>query len=219
MSVALVIFCLDEVERVLVSIRSMLGIVDEMVVIDSSPPIEHGRLLHRTKTSGVKIYHVVPIGFPEPLRPFGLSKVDSDYALILDADEEITDPLKDDLRDLNEFEAYVLPRLEAGLGSYTFVFCVHLQLDSANEASISRTSEEGLDAWVSLIVSCITPTSQTTSPTKAARSVISQSKMRNARSHANIFRKRLPSDLGIGACHWISRAGWVSVPTLPSPMK
>jgi len=136
MSVALVIFCLDEVERVLVSISSMLGIVDEMVVIDSSPPIEHGRLLHRTKTSGVKIYHVVPIGFPEPLRPFGLSKVDSDYALILDADEEITDPLKDDLRDLNEFEAYVLPRLEAGLGSYTF----HLRLLRPSAVGFSKRS-------------------------------------------------------------------------------
>src|SRR5437773_5492950 len=91
MSVALAIFCLNEVERVLGGIRSMLGVVDEIVVIDSSPPVQHERLLHLTKASGVKIFHAPPIGFPEPLRPFGLSKVDSDYALILDADEEITE--------------------------------------------------------------------------------------------------------------------------------
>ncbi|HYT01152.1 MAG TPA: glycosyltransferase [Thermoplasmata archaeon] len=124
MSVAVLIFCLNEVEGVLRNIRSMQEFVDEIILVDSSSPEDHEALRSLASPYSAKIYHALPLGFPEPLRPFGLSKVESDYALILDADEEASVGLRSDLRDLHEHEAYVLPRLEEGLRSYTY----HLRL-------------------------------------------------------------------------------------------
>jgi len=124
MSVALLMFNLNEPDGIVRNLRSMQGVVDEIVIVDSSPPADHETLLRLTSPFSVKVYHVLPLGFPEPLRPFGASKVESDYALILDADEESSERLKADLRKLNSDDAYVLPRFEEQLRSYTF----HLRL-------------------------------------------------------------------------------------------
>ncbi len=124
MSVALLIFSLGEVEGVLRNIRSLREVVDEIVIVDSSPPVDYEALQSHTSRYSAKVYRALPLGFPEPLRPFGLSKVESDYTLILDADEEASDGLRSDLRGLHEYEAYVLPRFEEGLKSYTY----HLRL-------------------------------------------------------------------------------------------
>ena len=124
MSVALLMFNLSEPEGILRNLRSMQGVVDEIVIVDSSPPAEHETLLRLMSPYSVRVFHVLPLGFPEPLRPFGTSKVESDYALVLDADEEPSERLKADLRKLNTDDAYVLPRFEEQLRSYTF----HLRL-------------------------------------------------------------------------------------------
>src|SRR6267143_6931014 len=136
MSVALLIFSLNEVERVHRSIDAMRGIFDEIVLVDSSSPSDYESLHRLIVGSGVKAYRAIPMGFPEPLRPFGLSKVKSDFALILDADEEPTDRLKRDLALLNECAAYVLPRLEVELRSYTY----HLRLMRPSAVRFSRRS-------------------------------------------------------------------------------
>ncbi len=124
MSVALLMFNLNEPDGIVRNLRSMRGIVDETVIIDSSPPVDHEHLVRLTSAYSAKVYHVLPLGFPEPLRPFGTSKVESDYALILDADEEPSGRLKSDLRELDSYDAYVVPRFEEQLRSYTF----HLRL-------------------------------------------------------------------------------------------
>src|SRR6266571_6008151 len=120
MSVAVLIFCLNEVEGVLRNIRSMQEFVDEIILVDSSSPEDHEALRSLASPCSAKIYHALPLGFPEPLRPFGLSKVESDYVFMLDADEEASETLMSNLRHLRDCDAYVVPRFEEHLSSYTY---------------------------------------------------------------------------------------------------
>src|SRR5256885_9800839 len=136
MAVALLMFNLNEPEGIVRNLRSMQGVVDEIVIVDSSSPADHEALLRLTSPYSVRVFHVLPFGFPEPVRPFGTSKVESDYALVLDADEEPSERLKADLRKLNTDDAYVLPRFEEQLRSYTF----HLRLFRATAVRYRQRS-------------------------------------------------------------------------------
>jgi len=113
-------FNLDQNEGILRNIRTLRQAVDEIVVVDSSSVEQHEILVRLTREYSVRVYHVLPLGFPEPLRPFGLSKVKSDYVFMLDADEEASETLMSNLRHLRDCDAYVVPRFEEHLSSYTY---------------------------------------------------------------------------------------------------
>ena len=120
MPIALLMFSLDDSESILKNIESLETSVDEIVIIDSSSPAVSGNLRRRVEACGGKLYRVLPLGCADPLRPFGISKVRSDYVLVLDADEEVSEPLKPRLRTLTDRDAYVLPRFESEFRSYTY---------------------------------------------------------------------------------------------------
>lgn len=119
MSVALLMFNLDDNEGILRNIRLLGSAVDEIAIVDSSSPERSEVLSRQVEESGGKLYRVLPLGFVDPLRPFGLTKVQSEHVFILDADEEATESLKSHLRKLTARDAYVVPRFEAELRSYT----------------------------------------------------------------------------------------------------
>lgn len=124
MSVGLLMFNLDDHAGTLRNVQSLYRSVDEIIVVDSSSPDKYEVLAGLCRGYPVRIYRILPMGFAEPLRPFGISKVESDYVLVLDADEEATEPLRSDLRNLTDCDAYVVPRFEEQLRSYTY----HLRL-------------------------------------------------------------------------------------------
>jgi hypothetical protein len=113
-------FNLNEGEGISRNVESLANIVDEIVIVDSSAFDEYEKLVRSLEGSGAIVYRTIPMGFVDPLRPFGLSKVKSDFVFLLDADEEPSEHLKLDLRNLTEFDAYVLPRLEIQLRSYSY---------------------------------------------------------------------------------------------------
>jgi hypothetical protein len=113
-------FNLNEGEGISRNVESLANIVDEIVIVDSSAFDEYEKLVRSLEGSGAIVYRTIPMGFVDPLRPFGLSKVKSDFVFLLDADEETSEHLKLDLRNLTEFDAYVLPRLEIQLRSYSY---------------------------------------------------------------------------------------------------
>src|SRR5712691_2166758 len=124
MSVGLLMFNLNDHAGTLRNVQSLYRSVDEIVVVDSSSPDEYEMLTGLCRGYPVRIYRVLPLGFAEPLRPFGISKATSDYVLVLDADEEVAEPLRSDLRKLTDCDSYVVPRFEEQLRSYTY----HLRL-------------------------------------------------------------------------------------------
>jgi hypothetical protein len=124
MSVALLMFNLGENAGIERNVQSLADFVDEIVIVDSSPLETYQALLRALEGYDSKVYRVLPMGFVDPLRPFGIAKVESEFAFILDADEEPSSRLKHDLRGLTDFDAYVVPRFEEGLRSFTY----HLRL-------------------------------------------------------------------------------------------
>ena len=120
MSIALLMFSIDDSEGILRNIQDLESSVDEIVIVDSSASDVSSDLRRRVEAYGGKLYRAIPLGCADPLRPFGISKVQSEYVLVLDADEEASEPLKARLRSLRDRDAYVLPRFEEELQSYTY---------------------------------------------------------------------------------------------------
>jgi glycosyltransferase involved in cell wall biosynthesis len=111
LTTALLIFERDEVDRTTSTLAVSGHYFDETVVIDSSSQ-ENYQKLANTVSSGTRIYRVPPLGYPDPLRLYALTKIKSDYVLIIDADETLTDDLGRDLAKLNKLDGYWVPRIE-----------------------------------------------------------------------------------------------------------
>jgi hypothetical protein len=81
-------------------IEDLYGTVDDIVLIDSSDKAERDkldRMKKKKKWTKLRIFYVVPLGFVEMYRPYGLSKCKNDWVLFLCADERISDQLKSDI--------------------------------------------------------------------------------------------------------------------------
>ncbi|MBC7128950.1 MAG: hypothetical protein H5T45_04370 [Thermoplasmatales archaeon] len=76
----------NENKGILRNIELFNEIVNEIVVIDSSDPVEFDGLKENISKS-VKIYRALPLGHLEPLLAFGIKKVKSDFIIKLDADD------------------------------------------------------------------------------------------------------------------------------------
>ncbi len=116
----LLMFNLDETPGIVRNAACMRSLVDEIVVIDNSSPESHRALVSAVEPYGAKVYRALPLGYADALRAFGVSQVSADYVLQLDADEELSPRLAEDLRRLTDHDAYVVPRYEIGLRSYTY---------------------------------------------------------------------------------------------------
>jgi glycosyltransferase involved in cell wall biosynthesis len=123
LTTALLIFEMNEVDRIISGLRLLESHFDEAVVLDSSSPDEYTRLVHSV-TAGTRVYHVPPLGYPDLLRPYAFSKINSEYVLILDADESLSDELVRDLPRLKEYDGYWIPRIDVPRSRTSF----HLRL-------------------------------------------------------------------------------------------
>ncbi len=120
----LLMFNLDDNGGILRNAQDLSGIVDEIVVVDSSSPDIPDHLTRDLAPFGGRVVPVIPLGFGDSVRSFGVAQTRSDWVLCLDADERVSSPLRAALRSLRDQDAYVVPRFEIGLGSFTY----HLRL-------------------------------------------------------------------------------------------
>ncbi len=119
-TLGLLMFNLDENAAILRRVRALHSVVDEIVVVDSSDPSTSAELSSALVPFHARVVRVIPLGYVDPLRGFGLRQVRSDHVLLLDADEEPSPALMSALRRLSGHDAYVVPRYEVGLRSYTY---------------------------------------------------------------------------------------------------
>ncbi len=124
MTQGLVIFNLDENAAVLSRVRALVGVLDEIVVIDSSSPSTADELALALAPFHARVVRVLPLGYGDILRGFGVRQATSDCVLLLDADEEPSVELAAALPTLVGRDGWIVPRYEAGLRSYTY----HLRL-------------------------------------------------------------------------------------------
>jgi hypothetical protein len=123
-SLALLMFTRNDGDRAVASVRDLAGAFDEVVVIDSSDPGPFERLKQTLPSGKTRIHRVVPLGYVDLLRSYGLSKVHSDRVLLVDSDEGISEKLRAALPTLVEHDGYIVPRWESSLGVFTY----HLRL-------------------------------------------------------------------------------------------
>ena len=115
----LLMFNLGNVEGVVRSANLVAGLVDELVIIDSSDDRTHGEIRNRLSNLPARVIRALPLGFLEPLRPFGLRCVRGGRVLMLDSDEITSQSLIEGMRDLRGKDAYWLPRVETAYGLVT----------------------------------------------------------------------------------------------------
>jgi glycosyltransferase involved in cell wall biosynthesis len=111
MNPALLIFEKDETKRLLQNVDPIKDTFSEIVVIDSSSEEEYNFLV-RNKPKNMIVYHLAAIGYPDPLRSFALKLINADYVMYIDADETISETLKQELPNLNGFDVYFIPRIQ-----------------------------------------------------------------------------------------------------------
>jgi hypothetical protein len=76
--------------------------------------------MEKTKEYGARIYHVLPTGFTPPLMVYALKRISSDFVIQLDSEEEISDPLLYELKNLVKYDAYAVKRIEKPSNSYSW---------------------------------------------------------------------------------------------------
>ena len=122
-SISLLVYSCRDTDRANALLDSVAGLFDEVHVVDSSPPAEYERFRAR-RTGSVAFHRVLPVGYVDLLRPYGLAQVRTDRVLVLDTDERLSEGLRAALPTLTGADGYVLPRHEVSLGAYTY----HLRL-------------------------------------------------------------------------------------------
>lgn len=118
-SLGVLLYTRNDGDGVLRHLETLRSIADEIVVVDSSAPENRARLAAELQAPRERVIAAPPLGNVDLLRPFGVSRMTSDRVLLLDSDEEISEPLRRRVRDLDGADAYVLPRWETGLRGFT----------------------------------------------------------------------------------------------------
>lgn len=94
MKISVVINTLNEAENLPRAIASVKGIANEILVCDMESTDGTPEI---AKKLGAKVINHEDVGYVEPARNFAISKADGDWILILDADEEITKDLRNEI--------------------------------------------------------------------------------------------------------------------------
>ncbi len=87
---SLLIFSRDDTEFAKDLIYDLKEFVSEIVIIDSSLDYEHQNLkswVEELTGVSIRVYFVPPLGYPDMMRPYGISKCSNDWILLMDVDE------------------------------------------------------------------------------------------------------------------------------------
>lgn len=116
--ISAVINTLNEEKNIARAISSLKGFANEIIVVDM---MSTDRTVEIAKKLGAKVFKHKRIGYVEPARNFAISKAKYDWVVILDADEEIPDGLKNYFKkEIKEPQAsfYRIPRKNIIFGKW-----------------------------------------------------------------------------------------------------
>lgn len=113
---SVIIFSRNDTKNLLELIYNVYNIADQVVIIDSSEKTEREKIIRVIKKlEKTEFFWVVALGYPDPLRMYGLSKCKNDWVLYLDTDERISDALRQDVNKIiqtNNACAFAIKRFE-----------------------------------------------------------------------------------------------------------
>ncbi len=118
---SVLIFSRNDVDKALGLIRDIYSIASEIVLLDSSDKAGKAKLAREKKRlRKLSVFNVMALGYPDPLRMYGLSKCRNEWVFLIDTDERISDSIKAGLGDILEgakCSAYAIKRYEEVEGS------------------------------------------------------------------------------------------------------
>ena len=114
---SVLIFSRGYPDNVLRVVRNVYDAADEIVVLDASDRKDNSYLKRAGKAAGLKKMEVLPmiaLGYPDPLRMYGIGRCRYDWVLLIDTDELLSDGLKGCIREVikGNAHAYALRRYE-----------------------------------------------------------------------------------------------------------
>lgn len=107
---SVVITAWNEAPNLARAVRSVSGLADEVVVVDTESTDDTVKI---AKSLGCKVFRHANTRIVEPVRNFSISKASGDWILLLDADEEVTPSLASEIRQIiagNKYDFCRLPR-------------------------------------------------------------------------------------------------------------
>ncbi|OGK56894.1 hypothetical protein A3J15_00655 [Candidatus Roizmanbacteria bacterium RIFCSPLOWO2_02_FULL_38_10] len=110
MSLTILIFTCNEEINIRKAILSAKKLTPNIIVIDSESEDATLRIANQL---GVKVFTVKKYDYVEPARSYGISKTETDWILVLDADERLSSQLIGEIQDkikTEEFSHYKIPR-------------------------------------------------------------------------------------------------------------
>lgn len=116
--ISAVINTINEEKKIGRCLASLKGFASEIIVVDM---MSTDKTVEIAKSYGAKIFKHKRIGYVEPARNFAISKAKYDWVLILDADEEIPEGLKNFLKkEIKDPQAeyYRIPRKNIIFGKW-----------------------------------------------------------------------------------------------------
>lgn len=116
--ISLVINTKNEEKNIKDCILSAKDIVDEIIVVDMK---SSDKTVQLAKEFGAKTYSVKDVGFADPARNFALSKAVMEWTLTLDADERLTEELRNKIVRLikdSSYDSYKFPFKNILLGKW-----------------------------------------------------------------------------------------------------
>lgn len=114
-----VIIAWNEANNLPVAIKSLKGLVDEIVVVVDEASIDN--TYDVAKNFGCRVFKHAHAGIVEPMRNFAISKAKGDWILLLDADEEITEVLSNRIKKIitdNKYDFVKIPRKNIIFGKW-----------------------------------------------------------------------------------------------------
>lgn len=116
--ISVVINTINEEENLPRAIASVKGLAQEIIVVDMHST---DKTVEVAKKLGAKVYDFDKVGYVEPARNFAVSKAENKWIFILDADEELSESLKERINAIIETDEadYVrIPRKNIVFGKW-----------------------------------------------------------------------------------------------------
>lgn len=115
--ISLLIFSRNDLDNAWSLIEEMKTVAGEIILMDSSNPDLHDKMLRTMKAKGpanLKVYKVPALGYPDPLRMYGLSKCKNEWVFLVDTDERLCESFKEDLSSIikRKCDAFAIRRYE-----------------------------------------------------------------------------------------------------------
>lgn len=139
------LFSKNDIANAIGVVKSLYNAADEFVLIDSSDKRNREKLAkEKKKLAKLKVFTTVALGYPDPLRMYGLSKCTGKWVLRLDTDERLSSELKAGINGIitdTGADAFAIKRYERAKKGDKF-FTWQLRLYKRSKASYKGVRHE-----------------------------------------------------------------------------